>query len=93
MTREDFYGWLIAYGCEQEPIEGVNHTARQIKIRCPQTGRYCYLDLPVDNREMPDYQILHACKMLNIQHPDCVSHEETRFSTIRDNHQNGRHNR
>jgi hypothetical protein len=84
MTRETFVDWLKVHGCKQEAIEGVNVTARQIKFVNPTNNRYVYVDLPIDDREVADYQVMHASSTLAIPYPDCVQHEEKRFNHFKD---------
>ncbi|HRO43929.1 MAG TPA: hypothetical protein PL009_13920 [Flavipsychrobacter sp.] len=84
MTREDLVEWLKAYECKQEPIEGINVTARQIKFVNEKNGRYAYIDLPIDDRQVPDYIVMHICGLLGIEYPDCVKHEEPRFNHLKD---------
>lgn len=84
MTREELVLWLNAYDCTQEPIEGVNVTGRQIKYVNPKNNRYAYIDLPIDDREVPAYLVIHVCMKLGIEFPDCVKHEESRFNNIND---------
>lgn len=83
MTREEFVEWLQAYGCTPEPIEGINVTGWSVKYHNPKTGRYQYVHTPIDDTEMPDYVICHACQNLGIPTPDCVSHEEKRYNDIK----------
>lgn len=42
------------------------------------------LHTPIDDTEMPDYVICHACRNLGIPTPDCVSHEEKRYNDIKE---------
>lgn len=84
MTRADFVDWLIAHGCDKVPIEGINVTGRQIKFVNRRFNRYAYVDLPIDNREVQDYQIIHICDNLGVAYPDFVKHEENRYNAIKE---------
>lgn len=76
MTRVELVDWLKANGCEQVLIEGVNHTGRAIKFYHPVTKKHSYIDLPFDDRQVPDYIVAHTCDQLLIESPDCVSHQK-----------------
>ncbi|MBE2288403.1 MAG: hypothetical protein IAE95_02525 [Chitinophagaceae bacterium] len=83
MTREDFADWLRAHDCEQVVMDGINHTGRQLKFVNRKTNGYAYIDLPLDDRELPDYVIIHACKRLIIGHPDCVQDQEPLYDHLK----------
>jgi hypothetical protein len=82
MNRSDFADWLNVHGCRAVPIEGINHTGRQIKF-INNTGQYAYVDLPLDEREIPDYFIIHTCKRLLIDYPDSVQHQEPLYNQLK----------
>ena len=83
MTRSDFVDWLEAHGCVREVMDGLNLTGRQLKYRHPVTNGYAYIDLPIDDREIPDYQVMHACKRLIIEHPDSVRQQEPLYDHLK----------
>lgn len=93
MTRADLVDWLKAQGCEQQPFDGVNHTGRSIKFYHPKTRRYAYIDLPIDDREVPDYTVAHICDNLFIDIPDCVADQKDVVDGIKNHIRTGNHQR
>ena len=74
MTREEFRDWVTNNNCRFEPIDGINHTGRSIRIVNKQFNwAYTYLRLPVDETEMPDNMICEACQDLHIPVPPLVN--------------------
>jgi hypothetical protein len=70
MTKEEFRDYVTANNCKFEPIDGINHTGRSVKIvNNKYNWAYFYFRLPIDESEMPDYIICDACEELHIPPP------------------------
>ena len=84
MTKIDFRDWLIAQGCEFEPLKE-STTGNSIKIVSPK-GRHAYLTLPIDNSHAKHYMVCTICVKLMIPMPDECKHMEDLENEIRERH-------
>ena len=70
MTKEEFREWVLENDCSFEPIDGVNHTGRSVRIvNNAYSWAYYYFRLHIDESEMPDFQVCQACEKLYIPSP------------------------
>lgn len=73
MTREDFRDWMVAYECHPEPMNSNTTGNTVVFVNSNNKGGYAYITTPINEKEMADNAVRHACNKLGIPYPECVA--------------------
>lgn len=70
MTKEELVKHIQNNGCKSSPVEGINITGWQVKFENKSNpNNYAYIDMPINDKHVPDYVVRQTCKLLQIPIP------------------------
>lgn len=72
MTRADLYDWVLAHGCNVNPL--AEHKAKVIRIYNPKNEREAFIALPLSEVPVYDFTVCKVCSKLGIPIPTHVAY-------------------